>query len=124
MGKPTRTEAVCLILAVCFLILTAAVRISDARREPVTVETGIIAENPADGEETAGLVSGRININTADAWMLTLLNGIGEAKAEAIIDYREQNGPFSDIEEIMNVSGIGPVTFDGIKDYICTEDGE
>jgi len=59
-----------------------------------------------------------ININTADINALMKLHGIGKVKAKAIIDYREQNGPFRSIEEIMNVKGIGEATFSRIKDRI------
>jgi competence protein ComEA len=57
-----------------------------------------------------------ININTATAAQLMELPGIGETKAAAIISYRENNGPFTTIEQIMNVSGIGPATFESLKD--------
>ena len=59
-----------------------------------------------------------ININTASKTELMSLNGIGEVKAEAIIDYRNKNGNFKSIEEIGNVKGIGDVIFAKIKNYI------
>ena len=59
-----------------------------------------------------------ININTADRAMLTELYGIGEVKAQAIIDYRTYNGPFRKVEDIMQVKGIGTVTFAAIKEQI------
>ena len=59
-----------------------------------------------------------ININTADSASLQTLNGIGPSKAQAIIDYRVQYGPFAKIEDIMNVSGIGTATYNNIKDFI------
>ena len=59
-----------------------------------------------------------VNINTADAALLDTLPGIGPAKAAAIIEYREANGPFSAIEDIQNVSGIGPTTYEGIEGLI------
>ena len=64
----------------------------------------------------------KININTADKTSLMSLPGIGEVKSQAIIDYRTTNGPFSQIEDIQNVSGIGPVTFENIKDLITVGD--
>lgn len=62
-----------------------------------------------------------ININTADKETLMTLPGIGEAKADAIIKYREENGTFSSIEDIMNISGIKQGAFDKIKDLITIE---
>lgn len=59
-----------------------------------------------------------ININTANKEILTTLTGIGEVKAQAIIDYREMYGPFSAPQEILNVSGIGTATYESIKDHI------
>lgn len=60
----------------------------------------------------------RININTADEAQLTTLTGIGATRAQAIIAYREENGPFVAIEDIMNVQGIKEGTFAKIKDEI------
>lgn len=61
---------------------------------------------------------GKININEATVNELTKLNGIGEGKASAIVEYREKNGGFKKIEEIQKVSGIGKATFEKIKDEI------
>jgi len=62
-----------------------------------------------------------VNINTADLDTLVLLPGIGPSKAQAIIQYREQNGLFMRIEDIQKVKGIGPSTFDSIKDLITID---
>lgn len=59
-----------------------------------------------------------VNINTATLEELDSLPGIGPTIAQRIIDYRTENGPFSTIDEIMDVSGVGPATFDEIKDLI------
>lgn len=59
-----------------------------------------------------------ININTGDISELTKINGVGETKAQNIIDYREKNGQFKTIEEIKNVDGIGDKTFEKMKDSI------
>lgn len=71
--------------------------------------TGIAAQAQQDN---------RININTADETQLTTLTGIGATRAQAIIAYREENGPFAAIEDIMNVQGIKEGTFAKIKDEI------
>ena len=63
-------------------------------------------------------VQDKVNINTATKDELTNLNGIGEATANKIINYRNKN-KFQEIEDIMNVPGIGEAKFNNIKDYIC-----
>lgn len=60
----------------------------------------------------------KININTATISDLQTLTGIGEAKANDIINYREENGGFTNIEELKNISGIGDMIFEKIKDFI------
>ncbi len=78
------------------------------------LENGIfISETETDGSE------GLININTADKNMLMTLPGIGQKRAQDILDYREQHGDFSKIEDIKNVKGIKESIYDNIKDIIC-----
>ena len=60
----------------------------------------------------------KVNINTANASLLDTLPGIGPVKAQNIIDYRTEHGPFLSIEEIENVEGIGEATYNGLKDLI------
>lgn len=60
----------------------------------------------------------RVNINEASAEELQKLPQIGETLARRIVDYRTKNGPFSGISELMNVEGIGEARFEAIKDYI------
>lgn len=61
----------------------------------------------------------KVNINLADAKKLMELPGIGEAKAAQIIEYRQKNGLFAKIEDIMNIGGIKEHLFETIKDAIC-----
>ena len=73
------------------------------------------------GQAAAGVFASgpaKININTADKAALMTLKGIGESRAEDIIRYREQNGGFQKIEDIMNVSGIKDASFEKIRDDI------
>jgi competence protein ComEA len=63
-----------------------------------------------------------ININRADAWLLEALPGIGDVRAQAIVDYREDNGPFRSIQDVTKVPGISDSTFDKIKDFITVKD--
>jgi competence protein ComEA len=66
-------------------------------------------------------LDGKININTATVEELDTLPGIGPAFAQRIIEYRESNGPFMSIEDIVLVSGIGDATFAKIKDLITIQ---
>jgi competence protein ComEA len=70
---------------------------------------------------SSGSMSGKININTANATMLQTLSGIGPVLSERIIEYRNQNGFFGVIDDIKDVSGIGEKKFEGIKDLICVQ---
>jgi competence protein ComEA len=60
----------------------------------------------------------KVNINTAEAWLLEALPGIGEVLAQRIIDYRSVNGPFQQIDDLARVDGIGPATFEDLKDKV------
>ena len=72
----------------------------------------------SEKSETTNTPAGKININTAGSEALQTLDGIGEAKAKAIIEYRNKNGNFKNIEDIKNVSGIGDSVYEKIKDNI------
>lgn len=79
----------------------------------------IIEEN--DESTSTNQTSKNININKATESELQTLPGIGASLASRIIDYREQNGKFTTIEEIKNVNGIGESKYDQIKEFICVK---
>lgn len=82
-------------------------------------ETIEIQECPKVNEsDTSTLDDDKVSINTGSKEELMTLTGIGEAKAQDIIDYREENGPFKALEDIMNVSGIGEALYEKIKEQI------
>ena len=74
---------------------------------------------PAAGE---GKEVQKIDINRAEAWLLMALPGIGEVKAKAIVEYRRQNGPFHNTNELTKVEGIGTATYQQIKHLITVAD--
>lgn len=72
----------------------------------------------AGGAGSGGTPGGGISLNSASAAELTDLPGVGEATAAAIVAHRESNGPFTAVEQLMDVKGIGPAKFDAVKDLV------
>lgn len=64
----------------------------------------------------------KVDINRAEAWLLEALPEIGEVRAQAIINYRQQNGPFQNINELTKVEGIGITIFEQVEDLITVAD--
>ena len=93
--------------------------LSDAGIEPDADLSHIEIYVPQEGEEQSPQ---KIDINWAEPWLLEALPGIGEVTAQAIADYRSENGSFKRIEDLLKVSGIGPATFEKIRDYITVSD--
>jgi len=74
---------------------------------------------PASNQAAATAKPGKLNLNTADAQTIqSELSGIGEAKAQAIVAYREANGPFSSVDELLEVKGIGKSLLDKNRDKL------
>lgn len=72
---------------------------------------------------TAAVADGRLDLNTAGAEQLAaMLNGVGEARAEAIVEYRESNGGFASVDELTEVSGIGEVTLEENRDLLSVSE--
>jgi len=82
-----------------------------------TTSTCKIAETTTK-TTTTKILNEKININTATLEELIKLNGLGESKANKIIEYRNNNGLFEKIEDLLKVDGIGNKTFENIKNYI------
>ncbi len=96
-------------------------RIYVPTKEEVDALAVVYSDTGSGTGDTMSDSTGRVNINTATLEELTTLPGIGDTRARAIIDYREQNGAFGNIEDIMQVTGIKEKSFSKIKDSICVK---
>ena len=119
-GKPTKSELALLGLTAVSLCALAGLSAGDrAALEPgAVIETEVTVP-----EEEIAPDFPPVNLNTAGMEELDTLPGIGESLAGRIIAWREANGPFTSIEQIMEVSGIGEATFAELRDRV-TVDGE
>jgi competence protein ComEA len=94
--------------------LTDGQQVLVARPAPHGVVPGVA---PTTGV-TPGAPSGLVNVNTATAEELETLPGIGEVLAATIIQYREEHGPFTSVDQLVDVSGIGEVTLEELRDLV------
>ena len=78
-------------------------------------------EIPVGGTSKEAAKDGKVNINTATVEELKTLKGVGEKKAEAIIEYRKKNGSFKTKEDLMKVRGIGKKLFESFQERIVTQ---
>jgi competence ComEA-like helix-hairpin-helix protein len=113
--------AIIIILLVA-VIITGGIVAWQRYSPPHPIEISLPPEPEPDNEVNPAELPQKIDINCAEAWLLEALPGIGESKAQAIIDYRQQNGEFQHIIEITEVDGIGPATYEEIKDLITVGD--
>jgi competence protein ComEA len=108
--------------------LNLAARVEDAEKLEVPFVAGFVPDEDqgfvvvSEGTPSSLLADELVDINTASQAELEELPGIGPSLAERIIAYREENGPFARIEDIVNVSGIGSATYEEIKDLITVGD--
>lgn len=99
--------------------LNAGVSVGDGgtgSQENGSISGGSKTDASGGGSSTSS--AGKVNINTASREELKTLNGIGDTRAESILSYREQNGPFQTIEDLMKVDGIKEGVFNKMKDSI------
>jgi len=108
-----KKEKLVLIALACIFVLGVVFSIKD-----LNVPVLSSAQRQAYDEQAQAIRTGMIDLNTAGNMQLQLLKGIGDTKAEAIVAYRQANGPFSKKEDIMKVPGIGPSTYEKIKDRL------
>ena len=127
MSKLSWYEKVILALGLAFLLLAGGYRLGgEGQGRPyqvsVTRADQPAAEDPlptADSSRPDSLLEGeRINVNTAGYYDLMRLPGIGEKRARAILDWREEHGGFSAPEQLLEIRGIGEKILEGLLPYI------
>lgn len=113
-----KASLIFIVIAFVFSIFMLGIfigRISAPGSMAISVDKGTV---PKDISASPSPQMNKININTADVDALCELPNIGPVTAQRILDYREENGPFISIDQIMDVKGIGQATFDTIEEMI------
>lgn len=113
--KLSKTETFLLALTALFLVTAVSVRLL----MPRAAASQYTVEALTPSEETE---EDRVNINTASASELDALPGIGPVLAQRIIDRRTERGPFTSVEELLEVDGIGQATLDGLREFITVKE--
>ena len=100
-----------------------SVNLAQKLQDEAVIYVAAIGENisviKANTKETS--VKGKVNLNTATLADLQTISGIGEKKAQDILDYREANGGFKSVDDLKNISGIGDKTFEKLKDLVSVD---
>ncbi len=133
--EPILTRGEKIVLALCFLAIGVCVLYNvfgiPNAAQPVIIYKDDTAGYTISGASQTGSVysalvssavsgiSGKINVNTDDVDRLTQLPGIGDVRAQAIIDYRTQHGRFTCAEDLLKIDGIGEKTLEQLRDSIC-----
>ncbi|ALJ20526.1 ComEA family DNA-binding protein [Microbacterium sp. No. 7] len=96
----------------------AAVNLARALSDGEQLYVPAVGEVPPPSAAAAGEADGRVNLNTADAAALDTLPRVGPAIAARIIQWRDENGPFTSVEDLLAVSGIGEKMLEGLRDLV------
>lgn len=121
MKKSIRTTLAIIALSSCSAFSFAQTP-QETPKQPAPVTTPAKTAAPAPANEPASKAQGLINLNTADVTTLDHeLSGIGAVKAKAIVDYRDANGPFKSVDELLEVKGIGQATLEKNRSKLSVE---
>ena len=114
-----KDTAILFIIACIFIALVITqIAITTSNTVSVTIRDSESSFDTASSKESSVIGTELININTATEDLLCQIDGIGEVRAQSIIKYREENGPFTCIEDLLNVYGIGKGTLEKMRPYI------
>lgn len=116
LAKITKTHLLLLFMTTCFLVSLFALYEKAGDTAAGTDYT--ITVTRRESETVTPKTSGPVDINTATLDELQTLKGIGPSLAQRIIDYREEYGPFTSVEDLLNVKGIGEATLNKFRDHV------
>lgn len=115
----TRATLITTLLATGSLVSAAEKTVTTPASNAQTPATNSAQTSPsATAQNAATSAVGKVNINSASAAELSTLNGIGNVKAEAIVRFREEHGPFNSVDDLTAVKGIGQATLDKNRDLV------
>ena len=118
-GKVTKTQCFLLVIGIIFLVA-----VGHQYRETVGKAAGapyVVFTRRGGQEDVTPEPLPPVNVNTADVELLQTLDGIGPALAQQIVDYREANGPFSSLDDLVKIKGIGPTTVERFRERAAVE---
>ena len=113
------SKPILICITCCFICLLIGLFIGRNALDIYVPISKATTEIRNDIEQQPSPKDGKVDLNTATLQQLQLLPGIGESIAQRIIDYRVENNGFTDINDLLNVKGIGEKLFAKIKDEIC-----
>jgi comEA protein len=96
--------------------------VNQKKTEQLPVKDTTQTSQPSTSNDKKPVVEGKININTAGVEELVKLYGIGPTKAQSIIDYRNKNGKFSSVDDLLKVKGIGKKTLEKFRNSVTIGD--
>lgn len=129
MKKKLSFEWIVLALAAGILLLMAVRFVNEQTEQTVPWRVEVERNDRADAsasvsqpEKPDSLLEGEtVNLNTASLYDLERLPGVGSTRAQAIMDYRQEHGPFRSVDDLLQVNGIGPGTLEGLRAYVTAE---
>jgi competence protein ComEA len=99
-------------------LLNLAAPLTDGQQILVPKKGDTTSSTTGTGSTTTGSTGASVNINTADEATLETLNGVGPVLAASIIQYRTEHGPFASVDQLDEVSGIGPATLEDLRSQV------